>query len=108
MEAKLFEVRDVGTFIPVMAIKMFSTDEQELYLLKRSGYSGCDSQVLVSRLEDSELTLFPHQQSSSTMKLAHRHMINCWSELKSGDVIDIEFVMGLSTEKKVSERFNNV
>ncbi|KKL90716.1 hypothetical protein LCGC14_1901950, partial [marine sediment metagenome] len=39
-----------------------------------------------------------------TVAEAHRYVAAHWDELKSGDVIDVEFVLDETTEKKVSER----
>ncbi|KKK79355.1 hypothetical protein LCGC14_2834310, partial [marine sediment metagenome] len=38
METKFFELRDAGTFIPVLCVQLDSRGEAERYLLARAGY----------------------------------------------------------------------
>ncbi len=117
MEVKLFEIRDRGTFIPVMATRLIVNElgemgEAELWLLRRAGYN--ESQVLISVAEpyiilckldgvEAQYDSFswPNQR---TMGNTHRHIIELWSELKSGDVIDVEFILGETQTPKESER----
>lgn len=44
MESKIIEIRDSGTFIPALAVRLGSSDERERYLLARSGFGllACD------------------------------------------------------------------
>lgn len=117
METKLFEVRDRGTFIPVMATLMLPTEspgseegQSEFFLLRRAGYGFECPLVYVSRLEPQG-----HEQQSAydchdwglfprTMYLAHEWIEGHWNELKTGDVIDVEFINGETQTKKQSER----
>lgn len=41
---------------------------------------------------------------SRTLRVVHGHIIQHWDELKSGDVIDVEFLLGERPEPKVSEQ----
>ena len=114
MEVKLFEIRDSATFIPVMAVRLAPTSGQESYLLSRAGYGltpGDQSEyILLWRIagEVQEATCDPYQWPGNpgvrTLPQAHQHIINNWSELASGDVIDVEFILSETTERKVSER----
>lgn len=115
MNVKLLEVRDRGTFIPVIAILMQSNANQsepynaELYLLSRAGYGSHNASpcVLVSKLDGGEACYDPYGWKcgiARTMPEAHNFITNNWSEIKTGDVIDVEFILGESTTKKVSER----
>lgn len=108
MEVKLFEIRDAGTFISVVALKFNNQSEQERYLLSRAGYGTSvqeqSNYVLVSKLaESSQLTYDHMQHGTRTMSVAHEHIQNNWANLKSGDVVDVEFLLGVSTTKKESE-----
>jgi hypothetical protein len=40
MEVKALEVRDAGTFCPVICIRPVPTNEGQRYLLRRDGYTG--------------------------------------------------------------------
>lgn len=110
METKLFEIRDAGTFIPVLAIKLTSTNEQERYLLGRSGYGRTkeehETYIAVCRISGDRgtFTTDPYEQGGGrTMQFAHSYIRNHWDELISGEVIDCEFLNGETPESKVSE-----
>jgi hypothetical protein len=111
MKAKLFELRDAGTFLPVIAIKLDPEDEAERYLLARSGFTTkVETQrdyVLMAGLGDTErLTCDPFEWGQNrTRFLGHQHIIKNWNELQTGDVIDVEFIHGLRDKPKESERF---
>ncbi len=115
METKAFEIRDVGTFIPVIATLMLphhspgsEEGEAEHYLLRRSGY-GYGSGIMLCRMDANGGA---HQASydaygwggASTMSIAQEYMGMHWNELKSGQVIDIEFIAGITNKPKISER----
>lgn len=127
MITKAFEIRDRATFIPVIATKMTPTvlppvdqtindwhksAEAERYLLRRSGYSAdfTDYCVIVCRMEASGVarnaTYDPYTWGAGdrTFCVAHKHIIEHWDELESGAVIDVEFILGETTEPKKSER----
>lgn len=114
MKTILLEVRDSMTFIPVMAIDTdasgyFSDDEgyeQRRWLLRKAGYSPDGSTIILMNLNDCRAKFDPYEWGNSrTMAQAHSYIESNWSTLKDGDVIDVEFILGETTEKKVSERF---
>jgi hypothetical protein len=127
MPVKLFEVRDTATTIPVMAVALqhhppdFGDQEiaaKEAFLLRRAGYG--DDQInqlqdvtpyivlwaLTGGVDGGLATYDPYgwRNSARTMPVAHQYIIEHWNELTSGDVIDVEFILGLSSTPKVSER----
>lgn len=124
MVVKLFEVRDKGTFMPVMAVRLTPTVhfsgpdrfEREKWLLNRAGYGDlqlqCDSHsleepyVILCKLDGVEAQFDPFQWGGHrrTLHFAHRHIIENWWELNSGDLIDVEFINGVTKEPKVSEQ----
>ena len=110
MVMKLFEIRDAATFISAMAIKLGSYREEERFLLARAGYYNHDSAagpyVILMRLTDCEAQYDPHSWAGGarTMMNAHKHILEHFDELASGDVIDVEFILGEKPTKKVSER----
>jgi len=115
MEVKLFEVRDRATFIPCFGILMEPTREKGLdrpvdpaeeFLLRRAGFDFEDPLVLFGRLESGECQYDPFNWRglARTMHEAHRYVSVHWFELESGDVIDVEYVLGESAEPKPSER----
>jgi hypothetical protein len=106
MNTKLFEVRDAGTFIPVIATRMVSDDEKEAYLLNRGGYSRSIPLVLLTRIgrEDRGCHFASFEWRDLTMQTAHDYISAHFDELESGAVIDVEFIRGLRAKPKVSER----
>jgi len=118
MEIKLFEVRDSATFMPVMAIRLFIENpivdpDNELWLLRRAGYSleqiitkSAEPYIILVKLNGVEAQYDPFNWvPSRTMGNAHRYIIDNWNDLKSGEVIDVEFILGETQVKKRSERY---
>ena len=44
--------------------------------------------------------------SSRTMQVAHLYIEEHFAKLNSGDVVDVEFIMGLTKQPKISERYD--
>lgn len=105
MQAKLFELRDKATFVPVLAVLLRSDHSQEQYLLGRCGYARESDLVLLTGLEGADQCTFdPHDWGGNRTRLvAHTYIAANWNELKSGDVIDVEFVLGETSTPKLSE-----
>lgn len=110
METKLFEVRDRMTFIPVICTKLSPNNEADCYLLARTGY-GLRAEVqeryiLYAPLREGkmECSSTDHPVQPRTHRMAHQHIEKHWGELVSGDVIDVEFILGETTISKISER----
>ena len=103
IEVKLFEVRDRATFMPAMATQARSSDEKEIYLLKSSGFSNSPLIVLYF-LELNEGHWDAYHWGDRTRFTSHQYIQENWEKLKSGDVIDIEYILGETPEPKVSQR----
>lgn len=107
MTYKFLEIRDVGTFIPVLAFSTQAIDEEEpaSYLLRRAGFGlHCDCIYLI-KLATGGAEYDPFNWNGSrTMNVAHQWIEKNWRELKNGDVIDVEFILGITDKQKVSER----
>ena len=108
MEIKLFEVRDAATMIPVMAFVMASDNEAEDYLLRHCGWGTEGGPfVMMNKLDCScEPRKHPDEWSKATrtMRIAHDHIATHWSDLKTGDVICVETILGERETPKTSER----
>jgi hypothetical protein len=108
MTLKLVEIRDAATFIPVAALRMDSNDviPEELWLLGRSGFRHSSDCVYVIKLATggAEYDPFRWPASSRTMQVAHKYIEEHFEKLNSGDVVDVEFILGLTTKPKTSER----
>lgn len=130
---KLFEIRDRATFIPVIATRLLVRtrahwhgvdpqrdsqfnvdDESEQYLLRRAGYGEQITDrselpyIFVARLAGgAPATYDPYDWANRTMTTAHQHMIDHWDDLVSGQVIDVEHILGETEQPKVSERLTS-
>lgn len=123
MEVKLFEVRDSMTFIPCIGIKLkarLETDifgvttnqdlecqDKENYLLKRCAFDKGGEYILFGKLIGGQIVydfLCWDMSVGRTMRAAHQYVEKHWDKLFSGDVIDIEYILGETKEPKKSER----
>lgn len=133
IEEKFIEIRDAGTKIPALAYKIRPLTDLERALMRSAGYGEEDEQfatyVFLTKLDGLETQHDPFAWSSGarTMKYAHLaltgnlyHAIKnpdvadneaigrrcdevTFARLRSGDVLDVEWVLGLTTEKKIAE-----
>jgi len=119
MMAKALELRDEGTFIPLLAVDMNpagsvapvragENPEAQRYLLRRCGYP-CDGHpnIVVTRLDgNGYATNDPYgwKGSQRTFPVAHAYIIQHWNELRDGDVVDVSFILGETKHPKLSER----
>lgn len=105
-ETKLFEIRDAGTFIPVAATRVINGGDATSWLVSRGGWALGDGPTHVWRLSENVGYSDPLDWGgqSRTMQVAHQHIIEAWDSLESGAVIDVEFLLGMRAEPKLSER----
>ena len=110
---KIFEVRDRATLIPTIAICIdtFQFNEQRDtvgdFLVNRAGYDGC--YVMVSTLKDLQFKKSWKEWDYNlgrTLPEVHKWLANGYNFINScsGDVIDVEFILGEVDKPKVSER----
>ena len=105
LDSKVIEVRDSATHIPVLAIRMLAkTGIQRYYIHGRSGYPADGSCIAVIMLDDCDGNCDPYAWQNRTMANAHNYIYEHFDELSDGDVVDVEFILGETTVKKVSER----
>ena len=107
MEVKMLEVRDAGTFIPVLCIRPVPDNAEQRYLLRRDGYSGTENEscIIVVKAQCQGCSYDPYDwKDSRTMANAHYYIEHNWSTLRDGDVVDVEFILGETQSKKLSER----
>lgn len=112
MKTKMFEVRDVATFIPVLAIQMEPTCDTERYLLARTGYGRSPAEqaryVFVARVAGGRggATCDPYDwaDGSRTMQVAHQHILENFDTLETGAVVDVQFILGMKPSPAMAER----
>jgi hypothetical protein len=121
MDVKLLEIRDRGTCVPAMAVRLMHGGagspcaERERFLLRRAGYGeqqidplaceplGLEPYIILCKLDGVEAHYDPFEWANMrTMTQAHIHVIAHWGELRSGDVVDVEHIMGESVRAKRS------
>lgn len=108
METKALEIRDDGSFIPVICIRPVPANEEQRYLLRRDGYRGdaTESCVIVVKAQCEKAAYDPYDWTgpTRTMRVAHAYIEQHWAMLQDGDVVDVQFLLGETTVRKTSER----
>jgi hypothetical protein len=105
--AKLFEIRDRGTFIVALAVQLEPTTVIENRLLWKLGF-GSDAEqqktyVMLTRLEGGKSHHDPYDWNDRTFQVAHQHIAEYFDALQTGAVIDVEYLLGETTAPKISE-----
>ena len=124
MNSKIVEIRDSGTFIPALAVRLGSTDKLERCLLARSGYGlNLEDQtkyIVLCKINGGEpckAHIDPHAwgRNPHTMFIAHMYLLNRLGELQifnkqhegfdslsQGHLIDVEYILGSRDTPKLS------
>jgi hypothetical protein len=121
IEVKMLELRDKGTFIPVIALRVREegSGTQEGWLIRKSGWarfqsgyylfnSGDSGKHFAISLGDPE---FLHTQTfpvDRTYTVAFTYIASHWNEFSSGDVVDVQYILGETDSPKISERYLEV
>ena len=110
LDAKLVEIRDSGTCIPAMAIRMPCGNSSVgfCYLHRRCGYPEDGSSIMLMCLDDGKATNDPYgwqdlNMGPRTMPLAHDYIIDHYDELADGSVVDVEHILGEAPVAKAPE-----
>lgn len=109
MTTKLFEVRDDGTLIVVLAAQLNPGNDDERKLLARAGYgtraTDQSEYVFLCNLNGSQQAghYDPFSWQNRTMREAHRHIVKNFGDLENCQVIDVEYIIGVRAEPKKSE-----
>lgn len=128
MVSKIIEIRDSGTFIPALAIRLGSPEERERYLLARSGFGRTfetqSEYIVLCKINggepcDCHIDPFAWGQNPRTMFVAHMYLLNRQQELNNaidkhdgfdslpqGALIDVEYILGIRSQPKESEAFH--
>jgi len=109
MEVKCLEVRDDGTFMPVICIRPVPDNEAQRYLLRRDGYCGDSTErcIIFIDVQCRGVSYDPYDWPANqgrTKHYAHDYITKNWASLKDGDVVDVEFIRGERRAPKASER----
>lgn len=101
METKLLEVRDRMTLMPVLAILPGAEP-----LFRRAGFGANGCVILVDLTQNRcAWDAFDWRQITPARTLfeAHNILERRWSSFSNGDVLDVEFELGETQEKKTSQ-----
>ena len=104
MRTLALEIRDRGTFVPMVAVKMTSENEAEGYLLRRSGFSDTNPLILLTRMGGGEASYDPYSWGDRTFHVAHKYIQEHFDELNDGDVVDVEYILCETGVCKLSEK----
>src|SRR5665213_17285 len=111
MIAKTFEVRDKGTFLPVLAVCLVTDNEGDRYLMARCGYGTTgiaqSEHIMITRLRgESNASADEYHWRDRTMTIAHQYIRMNFHELENGAVVYVEHINEETPEPKKSERFD--
>ncbi len=76
--------------------------------MRRAGYGPQNRLILFGRLDADgpfHYSSNEWQRPVRTYHVAHKWLEEHWDEVQTGDVIDVEHILGGRLTKKVSERF---
>lgn len=107
MIIKFLELRDEGTRIAAVAIRLTPDNEAQRAILASAGYGRLPSEqaeyVVLLDAHYWNGSYNPYSQRSTTHHHAHLWIREHFDELKDGDVVDVEFILGKRTAPKNSE-----
>jgi hypothetical protein len=109
VETKFVEIRDARTCIHAIAMKFGTVADQENWALRCMGFGLSPEEqnayVLLYRVTDNSCHYDPCKWGDSrTMLVSHRWLIDNWGLVTSGDVVDVEFLLGETRAAKTTER----
>lgn len=105
MRTIVLEIRDEGTHIPALAIRMKADNTlQNYYIHGRCGYHDDGSGIVVMKLGDQQASVDPYSWGGRTMPAAHNFIYDNFDSLNDGDVVDVRVILGETTEPAKSER----
>ena len=115
MDIKLIEIRDRDTCISALVVRCRPSNEAERWLLQQSGYDIYPTQqaayVLLAPLAGLEKGHIYYDSFQwegrgfgRTLFQAHDYLLDHFDEVRSGDVVDIEYILGETPAPKRPER----
>lgn len=113
MTSKLVEIRDKGTFIPALAVRLDSDNEQERWLLAKAGYGLAPEDqaryVILAQINGGggRCACDPYEwgQNPRTYHIAHKWIIANFDTMPNGAVVCVEHILGERASPKTSDRF---
>ena len=106
METKIFEVRDRGTFISMLAIKLDPINSAQIYHISmKCGYGLDNTNIMITHLGgEQRASADPYFWNDRTYTTAHHYIQANFDILEDGDVIDVEYILKETATPKKSEQ----
>ncbi len=101
MESKFVEIRDAGTCVPALAIRIVGADD---WCARRAGFGDMPCVYLVM-LATERAKYDPFSWDTFTMRDAHLWLVDHFDEHEDGAVLDVRFVRGDTSAPVQSDRF---
>jgi hypothetical protein len=90
--------------IPAFAFSTDADNKEQDFLLGRVGFHG-QTAIIVGFLNGERIsTADAYAWNDRTMQTAHLYIEQHWDELKDGDVVCVEHILGERETPKISER----
>ena len=105
MQIKLLEIRDRATCIPMLCVDATPASNIERRFLRYCGYPCDEPSIIMTSLHANggKTSSDPYFWKDRTYSTAHHYITNNWEYIKSGDVIDIEYILDETTTPKRAE-----
>jgi hypothetical protein len=111
MESKIFELRAEATLKVILAIKLSSINNKEKALLAHSGFGNSNLEVekyflciaIDAGKDNDAATTDCYEHKYNEMVIAHKFINKHFDDLRTGDVIDVDFISGRHTFCKESD-----
>lgn len=105
MDTRVLEVRDRGTKIFVLCSKPggLSNGIEERVMVAHCGYRLGNPTIIVTKLSSIETLNDAYNWNDRTMYNAHIYIEKNFDNLKDGDVVDVEFILGETDKPKEPE-----
>ena len=104
-ETKIFAIHDVMTLVSMMVQRLVPETLQEELILSRAGYREIDNYFFFSTFRDEmgEFTYDVYKlENQRSFGTAARYIKQNWDELESGELIDIEYILGEIDEDQIT------
>ncbi len=97
MIIKALEIRDEGTCIPVIAIKMIAANDIQDRYLWRCGYPRNGKGIVLMQLSDQQASSDLYEWGGRTMPNAHNFILEHFDDLEEGAVVDVQVILEETT-----------
>lgn len=110
METKILELRDRGTFIPILCIRLLPDTARENYLLRRAGFAFAPPLVQLVNLTTGQGGWDEYEigRGARTLPIALQHIRSNWDDIENGEVVDVQYILGETEAPKISEELTTL